>query len=786
MKATWICPEGTSRNKNLYFQARSTFDLETPLLEAKLTLAAESLYMVWINGIFIGSGPARGSRSLNFYDQWNVVPWLHPGSNTIAVLVQCMNIPTFVASPHRAGLCAEIDQITWTGDDRWVVREANEEWRADVSLFCLQTGFMEWRDMRQEPVGWTTGNDTAIGWAKPEIIGSADSGMQKKLLPRPVPPLTRTIYLPSSIALVANSPATSDTAPSDVASLMTSEKLHPCDPQLHKQVECLTLGGEHEVVIQPPADGGNVIIIFGFDREIIGFFQIEISGPAGAVVDVGYDEELEGGRLVVLREHYRMVDRYVLPEGRSTVGTGLHERGFRFVEIALRNFTAPVILRKVTATDRRYPVSRRGQFRCSDPLLTEVWNICTETLSTCTTDVFTDCPWRERSFWVNDLLVENASWLQAFGDSRVNAHALTLALSNRREDGWLPGVCPDSGKTDIVLVPTNLFPPLILKDYLLHTGDAALVAKWLPSALGLIDLVESHCDAQHLVVPPESCWNFFDWSYELDKVNLKNKRTSLLEWLRCLALSDAAWLSEYLGDSGQAKRLRERIPPIAENTLRHFWADRSATCTDSIDFDASVHPHSSQLTHALALLSGTLPENRKAAAVDALNDSSLRIPELYLHFFVFRAMIASGMAQQAIDRIRQYWGPMVEAGTPTLWEAAVREKGKKAMYNAGSLCHGFGTAPIGVLQTALLGVDPIEPGFRVFSFSPQSCGLRFAAGTIPTPNGLIRVEWSLSNGAIQSHIDIPEGLTARLPNGKNCRAGHHEISFPIPDLQSKP
>jgi hypothetical protein len=200
-------------------------------------------------------------------------------------------------------------------------------------------------------------------------------------------------------------------------------------------------------------------------------------------------------------------------------------------------------------------------------------------------------------------------------------------------------------------------------------------------------------------------------------------------------------------------------------------------CSDSLENDGMLSPDSSQLTHALAILSGALPENRIAEAIEALDDSAIRVPELYLHHFVFQAMTKSGMAQSAIDRIRLYWGPMAENGTPTLWEAAIHQQGKKAFWNAGSLCHGFGSSPIGVFQNIVLGIRPVEAGFSVFAFEPKSCGLRFAAGSVPTPSGEIRVEWNQEDLSLDAKIEIPEGLSALTPDGRRFGAGRHEIKF---------
>ncbi len=771
MNGTWIAPKGSEKTKNLYFRARATVEIAKPKAEAKLEIAAESLYMVWVNGSFAGSGPARGSRSLNYFDSLEIGHLLRQGKNTVCVLVQCMNIPTFVSFPIRGALMAEIEGITKTGDAKWEVLPNGGEWREDVEIFCCQTGFMEWRDLRKEPQGWLLGEDSSK-WEKPELI--EDMG-GKRLLPRPVPQLAISERFPNEILHLAETPALDSLDKINVAETMTVQEHLPVSEKLAKASTSLTLGGEQELLIEPPKDGRGVSITFGFGREIIGFFQMEIEAPEGCVADIAYDETLENGRLLAARHHYKMADRVILPGGPAKIGSLLHERGFRMVEVSFRNFKTPLKISGVKAIDRRYPVSGRGGFASSDISLNKVWEICAETLSCCATDVFNDCPWRERSFWVNDLIVENVAWMKAFGDPRLNAHALRLAMSNIRKDGWLPGVCPDSGDLHLVLLPTNLFVPTMLKDYFLHSGDLSLVKELLPGALKLIELVDSFAGEDGIVQPPENVWNFFDWSYGLNKVNLSGKRSSLLEWLRCLSRSEAAWLLERCGETAKAKELRAKIPSIAKAAMKSFWPEGAKRCSDWLESDGRPSNESSQLTHALAIVSGTLPEERKGEAIEALNDSSILIPELYLHSFVFQAMLGNGMERSAIDRIKLYWGKMAESGTPTLWEADIHKHGKEAFGNAGSLCHGFGSYPIAVLQEAVLGVKPLEGGFKLFSFAPKSCGLKTAKGSIPTPSGEIRVSWSVENGTMKASIEIPQGLEAQLPDGSKLKSGKHEI-----------
>ncbi|MFA6177106.1 MAG: alpha-L-rhamnosidase C-terminal domain-containing protein, partial [Phycisphaerae bacterium] len=104
------------------------------------------------------------------------------------------------------------------------------------------------------------------------------------------------------------------------------------------------------------------------------------------------------------------------------------------------------------------------------------------------------------------------------------------------------------------------------------------------------------------------------------------------------------------------------------------------------------------------------------------------------------------------------------------------QHGKKAFWNAGSLCHGFGASPIHYFQTSVLGVRPLLPGFKEFSLAPEPHDLEFAEGRIPTPSGVIIIEWRKDGKEIIIDVDIPHGCTAVTAAGK-LSSGHHRFNI---------
>ncbi|MEN8255240.1 MAG: family 78 glycoside hydrolase catalytic domain [Verrucomicrobiota bacterium] len=746
--------------------------------EQILHIAADSCYVLWINGLEVGRGPARGTHGQNYYDSYDIAPLLKTGSNRIAVLVQCMNYDTFIAAPAQPAVMVDVVGIV-ASDSSWETQLA-KDWRSDVETYCRQVGHCEWHDMRLEPVGWTVGEDSASWEAAWEIPESSELHA-KALLPRAIPALRETALLPVDIPVVACVPPADDLDSIDLFERMNTEPYSTPSGNRLDGLAGLMSDQDACVRVEPATDGSGVTVIFDFGAELAGRFELELTAPEGCIVDVCHNESIAEDRLAVkhCHESYHFVDRYVLRAGRQTIGNSILERGFKMVQIVLRNFDAPVEIHRVQAVAVRYPFVDRASFNCDDLLLNRIWDACRETIESCTTDAFTDCPWRERAYWVNDMIVTNRTSLQMFGASEIHRRSFRLAFSEARDGGLLPGVCPCPVDEDgLVLVPTNLFTIPMMQDYVLYSGDKALARELMPGLVSILETFHGWEDDHGFILPPDRYWNFFDWSFELNDVSMTGKTTSLLSSLYVLAMKTMIELAEILGEEIPAADYRTRIGKTSGNLEKHFFKEDERRLADWLE-EGSPSAHSSQLAHAFALLGGVCGEANRGHLEKALLDDSILKPELYLHYFIFRAMRLCGKNAEALERIRKYWGDIVKTGHPTIWESGIHEHGKAAFDGDGSLCHAFATSPIDFFQAVILGVEPLSPGFREFRLAPDGLDLGFAEGRIPTPHGNIFVRWEREGEHLNVELNVPEGTEGRTVDGRCFAAGTHRFKLNI-------
>jgi alpha-L-rhamnosidase len=150
-------------------------------------------------------------------------------------------------------------------------------------------------------------------------------------------------------------------------------------------------------------------VVLDLGRVVHGRLVAQVTGPAGAVVDIGWDERLLPDTLRPLpypgslHPQWNQTDSWVL-DGTSRSISTINARAGRYILIAgWRGH--PIQLEKIQIYEERYPKVQRGRFESSNALLDEIWQVGIDTLYPNMTDAYTDTPWRERGQWWGDAYV---------------------------------------------------------------------------------------------------------------------------------------------------------------------------------------------------------------------------------------------------------------------------------------------------------------------------------------------------------------------------------------------
>jgi len=759
--ARWITCPGLAENVPVTFYARKRLSITSKPSDCNLLVSADCRFVLYVNGELVGKGPVRGSTTLQYLESFDLSKYLLCGENELFFEVYSLQEENFVVHSVAPALIAELPGIVAT-DCSWEVQQARA-WRSDVPYFTPQSGRMEFRDYRIEA--------DSDAWVTAELSECEDL-LNKKLCINPLPAFEDVYCMPVEVLTAFELPEKLPELPKAIAVQLGTEQ--------HLELDCERvdglgnlLSGEGVCTLFPGENAIGMVLDFG--NEVSGRMELEINAPAGTAVQVLYGEMLTGKRLANrVYPNYYFSDCFILREGENTVTTAFADRGFRMLQIMVRNFERPVVIKKISGVNRRYPFSKRGSFFSSDCRLNRIYDVCEETLSACSSDVFMDCPWRERAFWVNDLLVNNLAALHCFGASALHKHCLEMVFSQPHYSGLVSAVVPKpamAGQPDFIFAPTNLYMILMLKDYYLYSGDRETVRNFLADIERILDKMWLLRDEDGILRTQDvtAKWNFYDWSFEENSLSCNGAEESMLSSLFIIAAKEFMALADTLDWTFDSSELDRRWQQIAGNFERRFI--KNGRIEEKLLDTKTMTPKacSTQLAHALWLLTGEASEETVKICRDALVDPELLMPDYYLHYFWFRAAAITGNKREALSRIRRYWGRCIDTGSPTLYEAGIHTFGKQAMNGAGSLCHGFGTVPVAFMHEVILGVKPLSGGCKEFLFDPELLDLEFAEGRIAVPSGAIHVRVT----ADSKEITVPLNCTAILPDGTKLNSGHH-------------
>jgi hypothetical protein len=165
-RATWVWPVDFYEMHNTYAQFRRDFRLPRVPDKAPFHITADQCYRLYVNGEYVGRGPARGFQVSWPYDEYDLAPHLVRGHNWISVEAYNSAISTFqylyqgVAGFLCAGLWGKTEVLS--GDD-WMMRGCPAHKR-DTARLSMQLNFQEHVDARLDDQSWIRSPRAPTDW----------------------------------------------------------------------------------------------------------------------------------------------------------------------------------------------------------------------------------------------------------------------------------------------------------------------------------------------------------------------------------------------------------------------------------------------------------------------------------------------------------------------------------------------------------------------------------------------------------------------------------------------
>lgn len=561
--------------------------------------------------------------------------------------------------------------------------------------------------------------------------------------------------------------------------LTTRAKPTPEPPRVEQTYACIH-SVDDVTTIHPP-QSGDVELRLDWGREVFGYVELELEAPAGVAIDFNgfeYVDPVMPERVqwtVGLNNTFRYITRRGWQRFRSVV-----KRGFRYATLTLRfpsHASEPVHLRRVACLHSVYPYEARGAFACSDPRLNQIYEMARETVRLCSEDTFIDCPTYEQTFWVGDARNEALFAYTGFGDYALARRCLLLAAQSLKQSPLVESQVPSAWQN--ILTAWALLWAIACYEHYLFTGDEAFVREVYPYiAQQNQTLHERYLNSEGLL--EISAWNMLDWA-PMDTPN-EGVVSHQNMWL-VRVWEDTANLAEVVGETGHAQTWRQWASDLRNAINQHLWNDAKRAYTDCLKRDGSQSEVFSLQTQVVALLCDVPTPERRAILeryLAAPPDGFVHIGSPFMTMFLLEVLLRLNRRTEILQRIRDDWGYMLAMGAVTCWEQLPSQRvanplhAHEAGFFTRSHCHAWSAAPAYMLPIAVLGAQPLAPGWTRFALSPFLGDLAWAYGRLPLPNGTLQFALERTDTGIRALLHIPKGYMVVIGD-QELNAGQHEV-----------
>lgn len=794
MSGPWWTNDDEIHPEEEYPPQEAFFRVEFPGAdEARFQIAAQNFYQCWLNGHWLGYGPARAPHGRLTVDEWVLPAEMCGKQNTLSIQVLWEGIfvfdhvrgtPGLWVSVEREGAAVPVEMMVTTKTGRIATHRSSH-----------QRGWVEEIDNRDRAMGWPWGAWNASEWSRP-VLRKSDPAVV--LEARDIAPYATQVRRAQSVTFAGACDLTNGTPhrefqyesrplygePEDSPSRqLQSEALLPSQAR-DVNLSALTASGEGCAVLGVDPEGKDRTVQCDFAQETTGLLELEIEAPAGTVIDIGWSEGVWQEALMgcwarsphpdgaaAPREFCdaRQSVRYVCSGRGVERFTSLYLAAFRHLRIAFRcpqGQRGEIALHRLQVRTIGYPLRREGSFSCGDENLNRIYQAALATMECSISDAFMDGPGRERGGYLNDSYWAALGFQAVTSDVAFEQRFLRQFIATQTEmpyDGFIVGLYPSDfarwkGGVQAPWLGHALFWLIQVERYLRIFGDAALKQEWKPAVGKLIDVLGRSRSVEGVLDDPK-LETYWDWSrFKTGPIQTGDN------FVYAHALLQVGRL---YGEPEWTKLGRQTAEAIEQAawTGQELYSD---TVVRDQDNKLCPGPDLSAAMNAIALWTELVPQERADRVWRQLRNFHPRTLDrpLFAYETNFVRSNAVGLEyrlehQGRIGDIAGLVRDMKEAYLP-MFERGQTCLGEHLGYES-SLCHGYNGYIAHLLSRYVAGIElPDQPGGEIV-IRPQPAHLPWCQARVPWMGGHVQVWWSRTpNGGCRTMASLPPGQKGKL------------------------
>jgi alpha-L-rhamnosidase len=394
-----------------------------------------------------------------------------------------------------------------------------------------------------------------------------------------------------------------------------------------------------------------------------------------------------------------------------------------------------------------------GRFRCSSDLLNDIYTLCErsarQNIQQGIISVDAD---REQTSWLADSWNIGNVLLYNDRDTTMIDKVVRDYAAQQRTNGYVPACCPGYRMMDYTVprrIPEWAGPlpewamywPMLLWQQYLFSGDTTLLREMAPRLALLLEWLKPFQDPTTKLLDPIG-WRISDWPNGNMPSGGYNIATAC-EYFQDLRI--AAGVFSVLGQVNQSIGYGQQAEAVQAGINSNLFNGKFYLARPDTNKMYS-------LASAWALRFDLELAADKPIILDAIEKAGKPNIGGYGGDALYSGLFNAGGGAFAVRDLARY-RPMLEDNKANWEEFDAR----------GEVNHAWTAYPAYIFLKYISGIQPTSGGFATFDVRPETGGLTFAAGAVPTVKGLITTRWEKSaHGRFSLSVDVPANTRATI------------------------
>lgn len=442
--------------------------------------------------------------------------------------------------------------------------------------------------------------------------------------------------------------------------------------------------------------------ILDFGRIEAGFLTATMKALEESDVVIGFSEFYLGDDFSFTNMDAHNVLEYLLSADDERSVQSFEPYTFRYVMVAVRK--GHIKLEAFGAKTYMFDIRNVKYLNHSDETLNAIYRAAVRTFAHNAVDLYSDCPSRERAGWLCDTFFTAKTEYALTGKTKVEDAYLENYRLFDNCDGYPDGVIPMCYPSDLNIKPIigiefipqwTMWYIIEVEEYIHKRGHQDKLDEFKDSIYGLLEFYRRYENEDGLLESLPS-WNFVEWSDANSWTQDVNYPTNFL-YAKVLECIDSLY-----GDE-ECKRRSEEVRKIAikqsfngryfmdhairdENGKLQLQEHSSEACQYYAVLFAGIDIHSEEYKELKHLILHVFTPDRNGAMPEILEVNAFIGAYLRLE-----TLLKMREAELLLHDVKGFFGTMEEY-TGTLWEYRQFE---------GSYDHGFASYALVVIEEAL-------------------------------------------------------------------------------------